>query len=40
MNDEVLQIGYEVERDMPCLKGAEVQALYLRRESWLRAHGR
>jgi hypothetical protein len=30
-----LKIGYEVKRDMPGLKGAEVQALYGRGERWL-----
>jgi hypothetical protein len=29
------QIGYEVKRDMPGLKGAEVQALYARGAAWL-----
>jgi hypothetical protein len=30
------QIGYEVKRDMPGLKGAEVEALYARGASWLK----
>jgi len=30
------QIGYAVKRDMPGLKGPEVQALYARGEGWLR----
>jgi len=28
-------IGYPVKRDMPGLKGPEVQALYARGEKWL-----
>ncbi|MBB3410137.1 hypothetical protein FHT87_004069 [Rhizobium sp. BK316] len=29
------QIGYRVKRDMPCLKGREVEALYERGKRWL-----
>lgn len=28
-------IGYEVKRDMPGLKGVEVEALYARGQKWL-----
>ncbi len=30
------RIGFEVKRDMPCLRGPEVQALYARGAAWLR----
>jgi hypothetical protein len=30
------QIGYEVKRDMPCLKGPEVEALYASGVRWLK----
>jgi len=33
-----LKIGYEVKRDMPGLKGPEVEALYLRGAGWLRGN--
>jgi hypothetical protein len=29
------RIGYEVKRDMPGLKGPEVEALYARGKAWL-----
>ncbi len=32
------RIGYAVKRDMPGLKGAEVEALYARGRSWLAGH--
>eukprot|EP01037_Dinobryon_pediforme_P023662 gene23662-25169_t len=30
------RIGFDVKRDMPCLRGPEVQALYARGAAWLR----
>lgn len=33
------QIGYEVKRDMPGLKGPEVEALYARGTRWLKGEG-
>jgi len=33
------RIGYEVKRDMPGLKGPEVEALYRRGAAWLAGEG-
>ena len=33
------QIGYEVKRDMPGLRGPEVEALYRRGRAWLEEKG-
>lgn len=33
------RIGFDVKRDMPCLRGPEVQALYARGAAWLRSEG-
>ena len=33
------RIGFDVKRDMPCLRGPEVQALYARGAAWLRGEG-
>jgi hypothetical protein len=33
------QIGYAVKRDMPGLRGPEVEALYRRGRAWLRGEG-
>ena len=33
------RIGFDVKRDMPCLRGQEVQALYARGAAWLQGEG-